>query len=81
VTRIQKERFSNEAEYDAVKDSYIINNEVLARAKPTTIVMHPLPRVNEISPEVDFDARMAAFRQLRLGLYVRMALLTMVLGA
>lgn len=59
---------------------FIVNNEVLSRAKPTTIVMHPLPRVNEIDPEVDFDSRAAYFRQMRLGLFVRMALLTMVLG-
>ncbi|CED83139.1 carbamoyl-phosphate synth [Phaffia rhodozyma] len=80
VTRIQKERFENEAEYEAVKDMFVINNEVLTRAKPTTIVMHPLPRVNEIDPEVDFDSRAAYFRQMRLGLFIRMALLTMVLG-
>ena len=79
VTRVQKERFNSEQEYDAVKDMFVINNEVLSRAKETTIVMHPLPRVNEIDPEVDFDARAAYFRQMRFGLFVRMALLTMVL--
>ena len=97
VTRVQKERFDNLGEYEAVKDMFIINNDVLARAKESTIVMHPLPRVNEIDPEVDFDTRRAAyFRQMRYGLFVslsldspainadsqvRMALLTLVLGA
>lgn len=82
VTRVQKERFESLAEYEAVKDMYIINNDVLKRAKESAIVMHPLPRVNEIDPEVDFDSRRAAyFRQMRYGLFVRMALLTMVLGA
>ncbi|ORX38647.1 putative aspartate carbamoyltransferase [Kockovaella imperatae] len=82
VTRVQKERFDNLAEYEAVKDLYIINNDVLAKAKESCIVMHPLPRNNEIDPEVDFDTRRAAyFRQMRYGLFVRMALLTLVLGA
>ena len=67
VTRVQKERFNSEQEYDAVKDMFVVNNEVLSRAKQTTIVMHPLPRVNEIDPEVDFDSRAAYFRQMRLG--------------
>jgi aspartate carbamoyltransferase catalytic subunit len=66
-----RERFENVAEYEAVKDLYIINNEVLTRAKPSAIVMHPLPRNNEIDPEVDFDSRRAAyFRQMRYGLFV-----------
>ncbi|GMK59115.1 hypothetical protein CspeluHIS016_0701300 [Cutaneotrichosporon spelunceum] len=82
VTRVQKERFDSLAEYEAVKDMYVINNDVLARAKENAIVMHPLPRLNEIDPEVDFDSRRAAyFRQMRYGLFIRMALLTMVLGA
>ena len=71
VTRVQKERFDNPAEYESVKDMFIINNDVLARAKENAIVMHPLPRVNEIDPEVDFDSRRAAyFRQMRYGLFV-----------
>ncbi|OCF40836.1 carbamoyl-phosphate synthase, large subunit [Kwoniella heveanensis CBS 569] len=82
ATRVQKERFDNIAEYEAVKDIYVINNDVLAKAKESAIVMHPLPRLNEIDPEVDFDSRRAAyFRQMRYGLFVRMALLTLVLGA
>ncbi|ORX76323.1 carbamoyl-phosphate synth [Anaeromyces robustus] len=80
VTRIQKERFENEEDYKKVFNSYVINNSVLSNAKSTMIVMHPLPRVNEISPEVDFDPRAAYFRQMKYGLYVRMALLSLVLG-
>ena len=77
---MQKERFASAEEYDAVKGSYIINNDVLARAKPDMAVLHPLPRVDEIEPEVDFDIKRAAyFRQMRCGLFVRMALLAMVL--
>jgi len=72
VTRVQKERFSSEAEYDSVKDSYVVNNDLLKKAKESMIVLHPLPRVNEIDPEVDFDIRRAAyFRQMRYGLFVR----------
>lgn len=70
-TRVQKERFDNLDEYEAVKDLFVINNDVLARAKESAIVMHPLPRNNEIDPEVDFDSRRAAyFRQMRYGLFV-----------
>ncbi|SCZ87539.1 BZ3500_MvSof-1268-A1-R1_Chr2-2g05005 [Microbotryum saponariae] len=81
VTRTQQERFASVVEYEAVKDSYIINNEVLASAKPNCIVLHPLPRNAEVDPEVDFDQRRAAyFRQMRYGLFVRMALLLLVLN-
>jgi aspartate carbamoyltransferase catalytic subunit len=80
VTRIQKERFSSSEEYKSVCGSYIITNKVLKSAKPQMIVMHPLPRINEIDPEVDFDPRAAYFRQLKYGLYVRMALLALVIG-
>ncbi|KAI0085254.1 carbamoyl-phosphate synthase [Irpex rosettiformis] len=81
VTRIQKERFSSDAEWMAVKDAYRIDHALLARAKEDMIVMHPLPRVNEIDPEVDFDSRRAVyFRQMRYGLFIRMALLASVLG-
>ncbi|RUP46402.1 hypothetical protein BC936DRAFT_146999 [Jimgerdemannia flammicorona] len=80
VTRIQKERFADLEEYDRVKDAYVINNDILLKAKAHMIVMHPLPRMNEIDPEVDFDSRAAYFRQMRYGLYVRMALLALVLG-
>ncbi|TPX55549.1 hypothetical protein PhCBS80983_g05229 [Powellomyces hirtus] len=81
VTRIQKERFATPAEYDAVKDSYCVTNRTLAHAKRNMIVMHPLPRVNEIDGEVDFDQRAAYFRQMKYGLYVRMAILALVCGA
>lgn len=80
VTRIQKERFSNLEEYEAVKGSYVISPETLARAKSDMVLMHPLPRVGEISEAVDRDPRAAYFRQVEYGMYVRMALLAMVLG-
>jgi len=80
VTRIQKERFESQEAYDAVKNAYVVNSDVLARAKKEMVVLHPLPRVNEIDPEVDYDSRAAYFRQMRYGLFVRMALLTMVLA-
>ncbi|KAI9349354.1 hypothetical protein BD770DRAFT_446122 [Pilaira anomala] len=80
MTRVQKERFDTEEEYRRVKDSFILNNNVLSKAKSQMIVLHPLPRVNEIEPEVDFDQRAAYFRQMRYGLYVRMALLALVMG-
>lgn len=80
VTRVQRERFENPEEYDQVKDAYVITPQLLTRAKSQMIVMHPLPRVNEIAVEVDHDPRAAYFRQMEYGLYVRMALLAMVLG-
>jgi aspartate carbamoyltransferase catalytic subunit len=80
VTRIQKERFENMDDYDAVKGLYVITPELLKKAKQKMIVMHPLPRVGEISMEVDSDPRAAYFRQMEYGLYTRMALLAMVLG-
>ena len=80
VTRIQKERFANLDEYEAVKGSYVISPETLARAKQDMVLMHPLPRVGEISEAVDSDPRAAYFRQVEYGMYVRMALLAMVLG-
>ena len=80
VTRVQKERFADVAAYDAVKDAFVIDASVLARAKTKMIVMHPFPRVNEIHPEIDADPRAAYFRQIEYGLYVRMAILAMVLG-
>lgn len=80
VTRVQKERFSDVAEYEKVKSSYVITPETLKIAKEDMIVMHPLPRVGEISIELDDDPRAAYFRQVEYGLYVRMALLAMVLG-
>ncbi len=80
VTRVQKERFEDQAEYESVKGAFVINAETMQRAKQHMIVMHPLPRVGEISMEVDDDPRAAYFRQMEYGLYVRMALLAMVLG-
>ncbi|KAF9306830.1 hypothetical protein BGZ74_003078, partial [Mortierella antarctica] len=80
VTRVQKERFSDLEEYERVKSAYVINNKMMSKAKTQMVVMHPLPRVSEIEPEVDFDQRAAYFRQMRYGLYVRMALLALVLG-
>jgi len=81
VTRVQQERFASEEEWKMVKDSYVINHSVLARAKEDMIVMHPLPRLSEIDPEVDFDSRRAVyFRQMRYGLFVRMALLASIMA-
>ena len=79
-TRVQKERFPSEEEYERLKDTLIVDNSVLKHAKPTMVVMHPLPRNREISEEVDFDQRAAYFRQMRYGLYTRMALLALVLA-
>jgi aspartate carbamoyltransferase len=80
VTRIQKERFSNKAEYDAVSGSYIVNTELMKNAKSKMIVMHPLPRLQEISTDFDTDPRAAYFRQMENGMYLRMALLDYFLG-
>ncbi len=79
-TRIQKERFTDPAEYQAVRGVYRITADTMARLGPQAVVMHPLPRVDEIAPEVDDDPRAAYFRQARNGLYIRMALLDMVLS-
>jgi aspartate carbamoyltransferase catalytic subunit len=80
VTRVQKERFEDPAEYERVKGAYVIDPEIMKAAKQEMIVMHPLPRVGEISVDFDDDPRAAYFRQMEYGLYVRMALLAMVLG-
>jgi aspartate carbamoyltransferase len=80
VTRVQRERFEDPAVYDKVKNAYVITPEVMAVAKKHMIVIHPLPRVTEISMEFDADPRAAYFRQMEYGLFVRMALLAMVLG-
>ena len=79
-TRIQKERFTDEASYLELKGVYRIDASTLARMRKEAIVMHPLPRVDEIAPEVDADPRAAYFRQARNGLYIRMALLDKVLA-
>ncbi len=80
ITRVQKERFERKSDYEMVKSAFIITPETLTTAKERMIIMHPLPRVGEISMEVDDDPRAAYFRQMEYGLYVRMALLAMVLG-
>jgi aspartate carbamoyltransferase catalytic subunit len=79
-TRIQKERFADESTYQAVKGVYVIGPEAMARLGRDAIVMHPLPRLDEIDPAVDGDPRAAYFRQARNGVHVRMALLDMVLS-
>ncbi|HVB76628.1 MAG TPA: aspartate carbamoyltransferase [Candidatus Nitrosotalea sp.] len=79
-TRIQKERIERGAEYEALRGLYRIDASTMARLRPGAIVMHPLPRVDEIDPEVDSDPRAAYFRQARNGLHIRMALLDMVLS-
>ncbi len=80
VTRVQKERFTDLNEYEAVKDAYIITPELMRQAKSHMALMHPLPRVGEITYEVDGDPRAAYFRQVENGMYIRMALLAAVLG-
>lgn len=80
VTRIQKERFESLEAYEKVKGAYVITPEMMESAKDEMVVMHPFPRVGEISMELDGDPRAAYFRQMEYGLYVRMALLAMVLG-
>ena len=75
MTRVQKERFSNIADYEKVKDSFILKMEHVGKLKSDAIIMHPLPRVNEIDTEIDKEKRAAYFRQAQNGLYIRMALL------
>ena len=79
MTRVQRERFFNEEDYVRLKDFYILNNQKMELAKDDMIVMHPLPRVNEIAVEVDKDPRAAYFRQVQYGVYVRMALILTLL--
>ena len=80
MTRVQKERFFNEADYIRLKDTYILDNSKLALARPDMSIRHPLPRVNEIAVEVDDDPRACYFRQALNGKYVRMALIMTLLG-
>ena len=80
MTRVQKERFFNEADYIRLKDTYILDKSKLALARPDLTILHPLPRVNEISVEVDDDPRACYFRQALNGKYVRMALIMDLLG-
>jgi aspartate carbamoyltransferase catalytic subunit len=80
VTRVQRERFEDPDEYEKVKNAYVVSPSVMKSAKKRMIVMHPLPRVTEISMDFDEDPRAAYFRQMEYGMYVRMALLATVLG-
>jgi len=80
VTRVQKERFADLSDYEKVAGAYVIDTGSMNAAKDRMIVMHPLPRVAEISMDFDDDPRAAYFREMEYGLYVRMALLAMVLG-
>ncbi|WP_069650387.1 aspartate carbamoyltransferase [Caloranaerobacter ferrireducens] len=80
MTRVQRERFISEEEYLRLKDSYILTLEKLKNAKKDMIIMHPLPRVNEIAMEVDSDERAVYFKQARFGMFVRMALIIKLLG-
>lgn len=79
MTRVQKERFFNEEDYVRLKDFYILNMDKMALAKEDMLVLHPLPRVNEISVEVDSDPRAVYFKQAQYGVYVRMALILTLL--
>lgn len=79
MTRVQRERFFNEEDYVRLKDFYILNKEKMALARPDMLVLHPLPRVNEISVEVDNDERAVYFKQVQYGVYVRMALILTLL--
>lgn len=79
MTRVQKERFFNEEDYVRMKDFYILDKQKMSLAKPDMMVLHPLPRVNEISTEVDDDPRAAYFKQVQYGVYVRMALILTLL--
>ena len=81
MTRVQKERFFNEQDYIRLKDSYVLDNEKMELAKKDMIVLHPLPRVNEILPEVDSDPRAAYFKQVKYGMYARMALISKLTGS
>ena len=79
MTRVQRERFFNEEEDMRMKDFYILDNAKMSLAKEDMLVLHPLPRVNEISVEVDSDPRAAYFKQAQYGVYVRMALILKLL--
>ena len=80
MTRVQKERFFDEEDYVRMKDFYILDKAKMELARPDMLVLHPLPRVNEISVEVDADPRAAYFKQVQYGVYVRMALMLSLLG-
>jgi aspartate carbamoyltransferase catalytic subunit len=80
MTRVQKERFFNEEDYVRLKDSYVLDKEKMQKAKSDMIVLHPLPRVNEIAVEIDTDPRACYFAQAKYGMYARMALIAKLLG-
>jgi aspartate carbamoyltransferase catalytic subunit len=80
MTRVQKERFFNEEDYIRLKDIYILDKEKMKKAKNDMIILHPLPRVNEIAVEIDNDPRACYFKQAKYGMYVRMALIAKLLG-
>ena len=80
MTRVQRERFFNEEDYIRLKDFYVLNKDKMAMAKEDMLVLHPLPRVNEIAVEVDDDPRAVYFKQAQYGVYVRMALILTLLG-
>ena len=80
MTRVQRERFFNEEDYIRLKDFYILDKKKMSLAREDMLVLHPLPRVYEISVEVDDDPRAAYFRQVQYGVYVRMALILTLLG-
>lgn len=80
MTRVQQERFFNEADYIRLRDTYILDERKLAKAKKDLLILHPLPRVNEIAPEVDDDPRAQYFTQAKLAVYVRQAIILKLLG-
>jgi aspartate carbamoyltransferase catalytic subunit len=80
MTRVQKERFENEKDYEKYAGSYVLNTEMMMKAKNNAIVIHPLPRVDEISTEIDTDPRAKYFEQVKNGVAIRMALIAEVLG-
>ena len=79
MTRVQKERFFHEEDYIRMKDFYVLDTKKLQLAKPDMFILHPLPRVNEISVDIDKDPRAAYFRQAKYGVFVRMALILTLL--
>ena len=80
MTRVQQERFTDPIEYERVKNAYVLRREMLDGCKPSMKVLHPLPRVNEIHTDVDASPHAYYFDQARNGVYVRMAILTSILG-
>jgi aspartate carbamoyltransferase catalytic subunit len=80
MTRVQRERFFNEEDYIRLKDTYVLSPDKMETARKDLIILHPLPRVNEIAVEVDGDPRAVYFKQAKYGMYVRMALIAGILG-